>query len=127
MRAALALLLVAGCVDQPAPDVGRAFYGENCAACHGASARGDGPLAVGLARRPADLTTIARRNGRFDRDAVMSTIDGYYRRVDPAHPMPAFGEDLEGQIVMVENPDGTVTPTPELLLALADYLERLQR
>lgn len=35
---------------------GAALYAENCAACHGASGRGDGPAAAGLPTRPADLT-----------------------------------------------------------------------
>jgi putative copper resistance protein D len=35
---------------------GAALYAENCALCHGASGRGDGPAAAGLRIRPADLT-----------------------------------------------------------------------
>ena len=41
------------------PDV-FAFY---CAPCHGRDAKGGGPVAAALQTRPADLTTIARRNG----------------------------------------------------------------
>ena len=35
---------------------GAALYPAQCAACHGAEGRGDGPLAAGLAVPPADLT-----------------------------------------------------------------------
>ena len=35
---------------------GARLYAENCALCHGADGRGDGPAAAGLAVRPADLT-----------------------------------------------------------------------
>ncbi len=35
---------------------GAALYAENCALCHGAAGRGDGPAAAGLPIRPADLT-----------------------------------------------------------------------
>ena len=35
---------------------GAAIYAENCALCHGATGRGDGPAAAGLPLRPADLT-----------------------------------------------------------------------
>jgi putative copper resistance protein D len=35
---------------------GAAVYGDNCALCHGATGRGDGPGAAGLPIRPADLT-----------------------------------------------------------------------
>lgn len=127
MRAALALVFGLAACSAERSDPGAAFYAANCAACHGPVARGDGPLAANLAVAPADLTTIARRTGHFDRDRVMSTIDGYYRRMDPAHPMPQFGAAVGGAMVMVENEDGTVTPTPDILLALADYLEGLQR
>jgi putative copper resistance protein D len=41
-----------------APSVARgdALYAENCALCHGATGRGDGPAAAGLPVHPADLT-----------------------------------------------------------------------
>ena len=35
---------------------GAALYDDNCALCHGATGRGDGPAAPGLPIRPADLT-----------------------------------------------------------------------
>ncbi len=35
---------------------GAKFYAANCALCHGADGRGDGPAAAGLTVRPADLT-----------------------------------------------------------------------
>ena len=35
---------------------GAAVYAENCALCHGATGRGDGPAAASLPIRPADLT-----------------------------------------------------------------------
>jgi len=35
---------------------GAALYAEDCAACHGAGGRGDGPAAASLSIRPADLT-----------------------------------------------------------------------
>jgi mono/diheme cytochrome c family protein len=35
---------------------GAALYGPNCAACHGAEGRGDGPAAKGLSVPPANLT-----------------------------------------------------------------------
>jgi mono/diheme cytochrome c family protein len=41
------------------PDV----FAFSCAPCHGRDAKGGGPVAAALHTRPADLTTIARRNG----------------------------------------------------------------
>jgi putative copper export protein/mono/diheme cytochrome c family protein len=34
----------------------KGLYGQNCASCHGAEGRGDGPAAAGLPEPPADLT-----------------------------------------------------------------------
>ena len=40
----------------PAVARGAAIYAQNCAVCHGADGRGDGPAAAGLPIKPADLT-----------------------------------------------------------------------
>jgi high-affinity iron transporter len=45
--------------DLPSAARGAALYAENCASCHGASGRGDGPAAERLERRPADFTDPA--------------------------------------------------------------------
>jgi mono/diheme cytochrome c family protein len=120
-----AVLALASCATQPV-EVGRAFYGTSCAGCHGPDGRGGGPAAGGVAM--PDLTTLAARNGGvFDRNAVMSMVDGFFRRNDASHPMPEFGAALDGPTVMVETAPGVMTPTPEVLVGLADHLERLQR
>jgi mono/diheme cytochrome c family protein len=129
MRRALLLLapLALAACEPPAPS-GAVFYAENCASCHGIRGRGDGPAAAGLSRAPSDLTLIAARNGGvFDRNAVMSAIDGFFRRSDPSHPMPEFGAAFDGPMVMAETGPGRFTPAPATLVALADYLASLQR
>ncbi|MBI1416371.1 MAG: c-type cytochrome [Limimaricola sp.] len=127
----VAVLALAGCVPQQGQDSvasGRAMFMENCAACHGDDAKGDGPLAASLAKAPANLTTLAARHGgTFPRDYVMSTIDGYRRGQHFSAAMPQFGEGDLGPIVMVGNANGTTTPTPAKLLALADYLQSIQQ
>lgn len=35
---------------------GKRLYQQQCASCHGTSGKGDGPVAGGLAHKPADLT-----------------------------------------------------------------------
>ncbi len=58
----------------------------------------------------------------------MSTIDGYTRRSDRASVMPELGVVLqEGPLVLVDTGDGIMTPTPANLVALANYLESLQK
>jgi mono/diheme cytochrome c family protein len=42
---------------------GPALYKAYCAVCHGANAKGTGPMAIALKAPPSDLTRIAARNG----------------------------------------------------------------
>jgi mono/diheme cytochrome c family protein len=125
----LALGALAACTPgaerEPA---GRALFDQFCASCHGSGGKGDGPAADGLPKRPADLTTIAARNGgEFPLVAVMSTIDGYTRRGDGHTVMPEMGAVLaEGPVVMVDTGDGIETPAPARLVALAEYLRSIQ-
>ncbi len=129
MRVAFAVIgavVLAGCVesDEVSP---RAAFMEDCSGCHGPT--GEGSLALGLDLDPPapDLTTLAARNGGvFPRDYVMSTIDGLMRGAHFSDAMPVFGEGDLGDTVIIENPDGTGTPVPTRLLALADYVESLQ-
>ena len=81
------------------PDLGEAAAGEviyfrYCAACHGRSLTGDGPVAPGLVKKPIDLTGLAKKNGgTFPFDKVMAMIDG--RRSTRMHgtpDMPVWGE-----------------------------------
>lgn len=120
------LIALAACVGEAPPD-GRRLFAENCAACHGADARGGGELAAGLPETPPDLTTLAARHrGVFPRDYVMSTIDGYSRGQHGAQVMPEFGAGDLGPVVIIEDGDGNGIPVPANLLALADYLATLQ-
>lgn len=105
---------------------GHALYADYCAACHGDDGRGNGPGAEGLRPRPADLTTLAARNGGvFPQVAVMSRVYGYHQGTGPQGPMPEFGPLLEGPAVLVETAPGVMTPTPEKLVALAEHVARL--
>ncbi|MCX7890589.1 MAG: cytochrome c [Rhodobacteraceae bacterium] len=122
-----ALAILAGCTPAEPEPTGRALFAQFCAGCHGSGGRGDGPAAAGLARRPADLTGIAARNGgSFPMARVMSTIDGYTRRGDGS-VMPELGAVLgEGPVVLVDTGDGIATPAPARLVALAEYLRGIQ-
>ena len=127
MAAASAVL--ASCTEQPEKSDGAALYGEFCVACHGTSGRGDGPVADSLDRAPADLTAISARNGGvFPMMKVLSDIDGYTRAEEGNLTMPEFGAMMKDQPpVLVDTGDGILTPTPEPLLALTEYLRGLQR
>ncbi len=112
-------------VSMPEPPEGKAIYDRNCAQCHGASGRGDGPWAEGMTPTPSDLTALSE-NGAFPRARVLSIIDGYDRTGLPGHEMPEFGLLLEGDTVPVDVGDGVMTPTPRPLAALLVYLESIQ-
>jgi mono/diheme cytochrome c family protein len=131
--AGVVTLAVAGVLATSAPlwaqsartaaPTGDYLYRTYCASCHGTSARGDGPLADSMRRRPADLTEIARRNqGVFPRDQVFRTIDG--RQPVRGHGganMPVWG-DVFTRSSEVPN-EAAVT---ERIEALVRYLEGLQ-
>lgn len=118
--------LLAACNTQPPVPDAATFYADNCAGCHGATGRGDGPAAEAQAEKPADLTRISARNGGvFPKVRVMSQIDGYSRA---GHGMmPEFGEILMGETMLVDTGDGVMTPAPVRLVALTAYIADLQQ
>ena len=120
--------ILSACAPQPV-EVGRGLYSDICAACHGSDGRGDGRLSLDLGTRPPDLTQLSAKNGGvFPQAQVMGVIDGYHRSDDPHSEMPVFGELLaSGDLVGVDVGDGRLTPTPERLVALAAYVETLQK
>lgn len=130
LATALSAAAVLGACAKPAPEptlpTGRALFMENCAACHGAGGRGDGPMASGLPRPPADLTRLSASGKPFPAVHVMSYIDGYFRQDDPRQVMPEFSTVFTGPTLHVDTGDGILTPTPQPLVALSDYLETLQ-
>ena len=109
----------------PEPDEGAALFAANCAQCHGATGKGDGPWAAGMRPPPSDLTALSGPDG-FPRARVLSVIDGYDRSGLPGKEMPEFGALLEGETVPVDVGDGVLTPTPRPLAALLAYLESIQ-
>lgn len=75
---------------------GEEIYERFCASCHGAQARGDGPVSRSLNVAVPDLTTIAARYGEFPAGLVRDVIDG--RGIDTrAHgtrEMPVWGYEF---------------------------------
>jgi len=113
--------------SMPEPDEGAAFFAANCVSCHGAGGLGDGPIAAGLARRPANLTALARSNGgTFPTARALSYVYGDPKAGHLARVMPQFGSALADDLVPIKV-DGVQTPTPRALAALLRYLETIQR
>jgi mono/diheme cytochrome c family protein len=107
-----------------ADETGRTLYLRYCAACHGRSGQGDGPVAPALGQQPTDLTQIAAAHGgKFPLAAVVEAIDG--TRTVRAHgvsEMPVWGEVFRAD---------HSSPEQELamhakVVAIANYLRSLQ-
>lgn len=76
-RALLALVVLSGpALADEALKQGKADFMHLCAPCHGADAKGDGPQVPSLKKKPADLTLVTARYGRFPEDRVFETIAG---------------------------------------------------
>ena len=119
-------------------DLGKREYQSNCAVCHGATGKGDGPYMRFLAYKGkglGDLTSIARRNGgAFPFQRVYELIDGTQEiEVHGPRDMPVWGKDYlqQARDAYREGDYGSGRYDPELfartrILALTDYLNRLQ-
>ena len=122
-----AALLVAGPVAAQDVDRGARLVQENCAVCHGAGLRGDGPMAELLVVVPPDLTRIsARYGGVFPRAGMAWKIDGRDPILSHGGDMPLFGFVFSEMSVVLSSPGGqTVLTSPEVVDILA-YLESVQ-
>ncbi len=102
---------------------GAEVFRTYCAACHGTSARGDGPLASSMNRKPANLTEIAKRNGGvFPSDLVFRTIDG--RQPVRGHGGPEM--PVWGDAFMRSREAGDAVSAKQVIETLVAYLESLQ-
>lgn len=99
------------------------LYRTYCAACHGPNAKGDGPLADSMRRRPADLTEIAKRNkGVFAADEVFRIIDGRTPVKGHGGPdMPVWGDAFARSV-----DGGDPALVAARIKALVAYLESIQ-
>ena len=71
---------------------GDQMFRQFCAACHGADAKGHGPLSYSLKVPPADLTTLAKRHGgKFPYSYVSDVL--LFGKVAPhgSQEMPTWG------------------------------------
>ncbi|MBR0914625.1 c-type cytochrome [Bradyrhizobium japonicum] len=121
-------------------DMGRSEFQSSCASCHGADARGKGPVSNQLKIRPPDLTMLAKNNnGVFPTNAVYETVEGL--KTIPAHgtrEMPIWGERFNPVVNLPHYVDpyywkmAGLEQSPEVvvrkrILAVIDYLSRIQQ
>lgn len=132
-RSLLLLALLAAlsaCASGEAPRqqaaAGERLYKVSCAACHGADARGTGPVAPLLTVPVPDLTRIAqRRNGEFPELEIFRIIDGQSDLAGhgPRH-MPVWGYEFFGDDADDEVAHRRATDKVDRLVA---YLRTIQR
>ena len=121
-------------------DIGKSEFQSSCASCHGADAKGKGPVSDYLKIPPPDLTVLAKNNnGVFPVNAVYEIIDGL--KTTPAHgtrEMPIWGERFNPIINLPHYVDPSYwkmagpEQSPEVIvrtriLAVIDYLNRVQQ
>lgn len=109
-------------------DHGRALFQTHCANCHGADAKGQGPLAGALVLQPIDLTALASRNGGgFPLERVLKRIDGTDPLVSHGSPMPVYGPYFEGVAnTPMKLPSGQPMLVSEPIADLVGYLQSVQ-
>jgi len=102
---------------------GSEVYTTYCASCHGVSARGDGPLASSMRKKPANLAEIAKRNGgQFPSDLVFRTIDGRQPVRGHGGPdMPVWGDAF-----LKSREAGDAVRVKAVIQSLVDYLASIQ-
>lgn len=123
----MALGLAAPAAAQDAMQ-GEALYGFYCATCHGNGATGNGPMSPSLVVAPADLTTLAARNGDvFPTSRVIMRIDGRDPLVSHGSMMPVYGDFFEGTDVATKAETGQPIMTSQPIVDLLAYLQGLQQ
>ena len=127
------LLLIAAfglsaCAEgRPPANVGRAAFQEHCSSCHGAEARGDGPMAVFVTTGVPDLRQLRKRSGgEFPRSHLVKVVTRISDLHDGVVAMPDFGALLGASPIVYTTAGGERIKTDATILAIADYLERIQ-
>ncbi len=118
---------------QTSVGLGRADYKDNCASCHGALGKGDGPLRSFLVQPPSDLTTIAQRNGgKFPQALMWEVVDGRWSGDGGPHgsrEMPVWGKEFKAR-AMTRPGDSLRTAewsANNRIVSLLKYLETIQQ
>jgi mono/diheme cytochrome c family protein len=74
---------------------GQKLFMKYCTSCHGQDAKGTGPVAPSLKKKPADLTHIALEDGKFPVYRIEQTISGEQMTdVHGTREMPVWGSIL---------------------------------
>ncbi|WP_226621827.1 c-type cytochrome [Alloyangia pacifica] len=125
----LALALTAFCAGGTAlaQSAGETEYMNACAACHGETGVGDGPLAELMTVDLPDLTQISANNdGEFPMLEVIQIIDGRSGIRGHGYPMPVWGQRFKEALSVEIGAYASEIVTRGRILALAQHLESIQ-
>ncbi len=110
-----------------AQQAGENEYLQACAACHGESGKGMGPIAPLLNIEVPSLTTLAKNNdGVFPMLQVIHIIDGRSGVRGHGGIMPIWGDRFKSAMIESAGEYGAELLVRGRILALAQYLESIQ-
>ncbi len=121
-----ALCMMQGAAQAQDTEAGAELYDLHCAVCHGAEARGNGPLAPALLLQPPGLRDLTERHGAFPTLRVVSRIDGRDPLVSHGSPMPVYGPFFEGDDAAMKTESGQPIMTSQPIVDLVAYLKEIQ-
>lgn len=117
---------------QTSAALGRADFKDNCASCHGAAGKGDGPVRSFLIQPPSDLTRITQRHGgKFPQDLMWEVIDGRWSGDGGPHgsrEMPVWGTEFKARAMGQPGDSATTAEwsARNRIVSLLKYLESIQ-
>lgn len=132
---AIAAVMSAAAASTQAEDWGQQEFQNACAVCHGLDGTGSGPLSELMNTNAPNLTMLSQNNdGVFPMLRVIHVIDGRTgvashgsKMPDWAGGMPVWGDRFEAQAGSQYGTYGSELFVRGRVLALADYLESIQK
>lgn len=131
MAIGMALCGATAYAQQQKTDLGKREFETNCASCHGADGKGNGPMVEFLRRSPPDLTQLAKKNqGVLPMTRLYDVIEGGAVPSHGTRDMPIWGrefrvQDAEYYLEARGNYDPAALVRARIL-TLLEYIHRLQ-
>ena len=123
------LVSVAGMAEAQSVEFGEMLFQQNCAACHGAEGAGDGPVAVYIEPKPADLRKLAESNGgTYPFGRVWDSIASGSLSAHGTSMMPVWGDLFMQEALPKEvHPGVSAQAIVEArMMALTYYIQTIQ-